>query len=51
MALTDKMVRPPCCEKLNAKRRLWSSEEDAKMLEYEHKMEASNSASVPKRAG
>ncbi|KAH7528531.1 hypothetical protein FEM48_Zijuj05G0082000 [Ziziphus jujuba var. spinosa] len=44
------MVRPPCCDKQNVKRGLWSAEEDAKILEYVSKHGTGNWTAVPKRA-
>lgn len=45
------MVRPPCCDKQNVKKGLWSAEEDAKILEYVSKHGTGNWTAVPKRAG
>ncbi|XP_022737321.1 transcription factor MYB35-like [Durio zibethinus] len=45
------MVRPPCCDKLNVKKGLWSEEEDAKMLAYVSKHGTGNWTAVPKKAG
>ncbi|XP_065879084.1 transcription factor MYB35 [Euphorbia lathyris] len=46
-----KMGRPPCCDKLNVKRGLWTPEEDAKMLAYVSTHGIGNWTNVPKRAG
>jgi hypothetical protein len=45
------MVRPPCCDKLNLKRGLWTEEEDAKILAYVSKHGTGNWTTVPKKAG
>jgi myb proto-oncogene protein len=45
------MVRPPCCDKLNLKRGLWTEEEDAKILAYVSKHGTGNWTAVPKKAG
>lgn len=45
------MGRPPCCDKLNVKRGLWTPEEDAKMLAYVSTHGIGNWTSVPKKAG
>ncbi|KAK6924928.1 SANT/Myb domain [Dillenia turbinata] len=45
------MVRPPCCDKLNVKKGLWTAEEDAKMLAYVSKHGTGNWSAVPKKAG
>ncbi|TXG50388.1 hypothetical protein EZV62_022912 [Acer yangbiense] len=45
------MVRPPCCDKLNVKRGIWTAEEDAKILAYVSKHGAGNWTAVPKKAG
>ncbi|XVE57040.1 hypothetical protein DITRI_Ditri04bG0059700 [Diplodiscus trichospermus] len=45
------MVRPPCCDKLNVKKGLWSEEEDAKILAYVSKHGTGNWTAVPKIAG
>ncbi|KAL4284125.1 hypothetical protein GQ457_16G031280 [Hibiscus cannabinus] len=45
------MVRPPCCDKLNVKKGLWSEEEDAKILAYVSKHGTGNWTAVPKKAG
>ena len=45
------MVRPPCCDKLNVKKGLWTEEEDAKILAYVSKHGTGNWTAVPKRAG
>nr|URY18916.1 MYB protein [Zanthoxylum bungeanum] len=45
------MGRPPCCDKLNVKRGIWSAEEDAKILAYVSKHGAGNWTAVPKKAG
>lgn len=49
--LRDKMVRPPCCEKLALKRGLWTAEEDAKILAHVLKYGTGNWTAVPKKAG
>ncbi|MQL94143.1 hypothetical protein Taro_026800 [Colocasia esculenta] len=45
------MGRPPCCDKSNVKRGLWTAEEDKKILAYVSTHGAGNWASVPKKAG
>ncbi|XVF12022.1 hypothetical protein REPUB_Repub08aG0078900 [Reevesia pubescens] len=45
------MVRPPCCDKLNVKKGLWTEEEDAKILAYVSKHGTGNWTDVPKKAG
>ncbi|XP_030466485.1 transcription factor MYB35 [Syzygium oleosum] len=45
------MKRPPCCDKLNVKRGLWTPEEDAKMLAYVSTHGTGNWTMVPKKAG
>ncbi|XP_059441037.1 transcription factor MYB35-like [Corylus avellana] len=45
------MVRPPCCDKLNLKRGLWTEEEDAKILAHVSKHGTGNWTAVPKKAG
>ncbi|KAL4298052.1 hypothetical protein GQ457_12G006030 [Hibiscus cannabinus] len=45
------MVRPPCCDKLNVKKGLWTEEEDAKILAYVSKHGTGNWTAVPKKAG
>ncbi|CBI15301.3 unnamed protein product, partial [Vitis vinifera] len=45
------MVRPPCCDKLNVKRGLWTAEEDAKILAHVSKHGTGNWTAVPKKAG
>ncbi|KAG6683542.1 hypothetical protein I3842_12G018800 [Carya illinoinensis] len=45
------MVRPPCCDKLNLKRGLWTAQEDAKILAYVSKHGTGNWTAVPKKAG
>lgn len=45
------MGRPPCCDKLNVKKGIWSAEEDAKILAYVSKHGACNWTAVPKKAG
>ncbi|WCJ20862.1 MYB-like transcription factor ODO1 [Euphorbia peplus] len=45
------MGRPPCCDKLNVKRGLWTPEEDAKMLAYVSTHGIGNWTNVPKKAG
>ncbi|KAL3575233.1 hypothetical protein D5086_023334 [Populus alba] len=44
------MVRPPCCDRLNVKRGLWTAEEDAKMLAHVSKHGTGNWTAVPKKA-
>ncbi|KAJ7945947.1 MYB transcription factor [Quillaja saponaria] len=43
------MVRPPCCDKMNAKRGLWTADEDAKMIACISKHGPSNWTAVPKK--
>ncbi|XP_057982353.1 transcription factor MYB35 [Malania oleifera] len=45
------MVRPPCCDKSNVKRGLWTAEEDAKILAYIANHGIGNWTLVPKKAG
>lgn len=45
------MGRPPCCDKSNVKRGLWTEEEDAKILAYVASHGTGNWTSVPKKAG
>ncbi|XP_072980655.1 transcription factor MYB35 [Typha angustifolia] len=45
------MGRPPCCDKSNVKKGLWTPEEDAKLLAYTSTHGTGNWTSVPKRAG
>ncbi|EEF44978.1 r2r3-myb transcription factor, putative [Ricinus communis] len=45
------MGRPPCCDKSNVKRGLWSAEEDAKILAYVSNHGIGNWTLVPKKAG
>ncbi|XP_068642133.1 transcription factor MYB35 [Aristolochia californica] len=45
------MGRPPCCDKSNVKRGLWTAEEDAKILAYISTHGTGNWTSVPKKAG
>ncbi|CAN6476313.1 unnamed protein product [Victoria cruziana] len=45
------MGRPPCCDKSNVKRGLWTAEEDAKILAYVSRHGTGNWTSVPKKAG
>ncbi|XP_030547890.1 transcription factor MYB35 [Rhodamnia argentea] len=45
------MKRPPCCDKLNVKRGLWTAEEDAKILAYVSTHGTGNWTLVPKKAG
>ncbi|XWS51057.1 hypothetical protein CRYUN_Cryun12cG0143400 [Craigia yunnanensis] len=45
------MVRPPCCDKLNVKRGVWTEEEVAKILAYVSKHGTGNWTDVPKKAG
>ncbi|KAF8399378.1 hypothetical protein HHK36_015243 [Tetracentron sinense] len=44
------MGRPPCCDKLNVTKGLWTKEEDAKLLVYVSTHETGNWTSVPKKA-
>ncbi|RZC93203.1 hypothetical protein C5167_029179 [Papaver somniferum] len=45
------MGRPPCCDKTNVKRGLWTAEEDAKILAYVSRHGTGNWTAVPKKAG
>ncbi|KAG9450362.1 hypothetical protein H6P81_010327 [Aristolochia fimbriata] len=45
------MGRPPCCDKSNVKRGLWTAEEDAKILAYISTHGTGNWTSVPIKAG
>ncbi|KAJ7970928.1 MYB transcription factor [Quillaja saponaria] len=45
------MGRPPCCDKLNVKRGLWTAEEDAKIVAYVSNHGIGNWTLVPKKAG
>ncbi|CAA6659049.1 unnamed protein product [Spirodela intermedia] len=45
------MGRPPCCDKSNVRRGLWTAEEDKKIVAYVSTHGAGNWASVPKKAG
>lgn len=45
------MGRPPCCDKSNVKRGLWTPEEDARILAYVSKHGIGNWTLVPKKAG
>ncbi|CAI0455776.1 unnamed protein product [Linum tenue] len=45
------MGRPPCCDKSNVKRGLWTPEEDAKILAYVATHGIGNWTLVPKKAG
>ncbi|KAI3970583.1 hypothetical protein MKX01_024230 [Papaver californicum] len=45
------MGRPPCCDKTNVKRGLWTAEEDAKILAYVSRHGTGNWTVVPKKAG
>ncbi|XVE68037.1 hypothetical protein DITRI_Ditri09bG0036100 [Diplodiscus trichospermus] len=45
------MGRPPCCDKSNVKRGLWTPEEDARILAYVSNHGTGNWTSVPKKAG
>ncbi|KAL9272981.1 Transcription factor MYB35-like protein [Drosera capensis] len=45
------MGRPPCCDKANVKRGLWTPEEDAKILAYVANYGVGNWTLVPKKAG
>ncbi|CAL0317218.1 unnamed protein product [Lupinus luteus] len=44
------MGRPPCCDKSNVKRGLWTPEEDAKILAYVSNHGTGNWTLVPKKA-
>ncbi|RDX61871.1 Transcription factor MYB35, partial [Mucuna pruriens] len=44
------MVRSPCCEKINVKRGVWTTEEDTKKLAFGSKHGSGNWTSVPKKA-
>ncbi|KAI8533813.1 hypothetical protein RHMOL_Rhmol10G0038400 [Rhododendron molle] len=45
------MGRPPCCDKSNVKRGLWTPEEDAKILAYVGNNGVGNWTLVPQKAG
>ncbi|KAJ9152522.1 hypothetical protein P3X46_026082 [Hevea brasiliensis] len=45
------MGRPPCCDKSNVKRGLWTAEEDAKILAHVSNHGIGNWTMVPKKAG
>ncbi|KAI5341062.1 hypothetical protein L3X38_020336 [Prunus dulcis] len=45
------MGRPPCCDKSNVKRGIWTAAEDAKLLAYISKHGVGNWTLVPKKAG
>ncbi|THF94412.1 transcription factor MYB35 [Camellia sinensis] len=45
------MGRPPCCDKSNVKRGLWTAEEDAKILAYVANHGIGNWTLVPHKAG
>ncbi|KNA14335.1 hypothetical protein SOVF_108350 [Spinacia oleracea] len=45
------MGRPPCCDKANVKKGLWTPEEDAKILAYVSNHGVGNWTQVPKKAG
>ncbi|CAM9003170.1 unnamed protein product [Rhodiola kirilowii] len=45
------MGRPPCCDKTNVKRGLWTAEEDAKILAYVASHGVGNWTLVPQKAG
>ncbi|KAG6656419.1 transcription factor MYB35 [Carya illinoinensis] len=45
------MGRPPCCDKSNVKRGLWTPEEDAKILAYVSNNGIGNWTLVPQKAG
>ncbi|KAK3413456.1 transcription factor MYB35 [Eucalyptus grandis] len=45
------MKRPPCCDKSNVKRGLWTPEEDAKILAYVSTYGTGNWTLVPEKAG
>ncbi|CAN0857580.1 Transcription factor MYB35 [Linum grandiflorum] len=49
--LVERMGRPPCCDKSNVKRGLWTPEEDAKILAYVSLYGIGNWTLVPKKAG
>ena len=46
-----KMGRPPCCDKSNVKKGLWTEEEDAKILAYVAIHGVGNWSLIPKKAG
>ncbi|KAK1359766.1 transcription factor MYB35 [Heracleum sosnowskyi] len=45
------MVRPPCCERMNARKGNWSKEEDVKVLPYVPKQRTSNWTDASKKTG
>ncbi|KAK9090593.1 hypothetical protein Sjap_023770 [Stephania japonica] len=45
------MGRPPCCDKSNVKKGLWTAEEDAKILAHVATHGTGNWTSVPRKAG
>ncbi|XP_057541031.1 transcription factor MYB35 [Amaranthus tricolor] len=45
------MGRPPCCDKANVKKGIWTPEEDAKILAYVSNHGVGNWTQVPKKAG
>ncbi|CAL9248266.1 unnamed protein product [Arabidopsis halleri] len=45
------MGRPPCCDKSNVKKGLWTEEEDAKILAYVAIHGVGNWSLIPKKAG
>ncbi|ONK79051.1 uncharacterized protein A4U43_C01F2400 [Asparagus officinalis] len=45
------MGRPPCCDKSNVKKGLWTEEEDLKLIAYTNTHGIGNWTSVPKKAG
>ncbi|CAA7051974.1 unnamed protein product [Microthlaspi erraticum] len=45
------MGRPPCCDKSNVKKGLWTAEEDAKILAYVAIHGVGNWSLIPKKAG
>ncbi|KAJ8775249.1 hypothetical protein K2173_020253 [Erythroxylum novogranatense] len=45
------MGRPPCCDRSNVKKGLWTAEEDAKILAYVSNYGVGNWTLVPKKAG
>ena len=47
----QKMGRPPCCDKSNVKKGLWTAEEDAKILAYVAIHGVGNWSLIPKKAG
>lgn len=45
------MVRPPCCERMNARKGNWNKEEDVKVLAYVPKQRTSNWTDASKKTG